>query len=390
MVQTADVAIIGAGIHGASIAFHLARGGLRPHVLDRGSIASGATGQSSGFVRLHYDYEPEARLALASFKYFLAWPEIVGAGDCGYVRTGFMQIEPPAREARLRSNVDTLQRLGVPTMLITADDVRRLAPGLRTDDFEIATYEPDSGYADPTGTAAGFLAAARDMGATVSQGATVSGVTTSGGRVTGVTTPAGVIASPIVVNAAGAWAASIGRMVGVDIPLETWRHDTAYIRRPGGWTTRHPSVIDDINAMYFRTEGRELTLAAVQDDHAIGGPPDKGTLVPAVDFVERLTERLVRRMPELSEGSVQSTQRGQDGLTPDQHPIVGAAGPDGFYLACEFSGTGFKTAPAFGACMAELILDGHASTADIEPFEFERFGPGRTVADPSDSNWGWR
>ncbi len=390
MVRTADAVVIGAGVNGASIAFHLAKRGIRAHVVDKSSRASGATGRSSGFIRLHYEFEPDARLAWASFEYFRAWSEIVGRGDCAYVRTGFIQIERPDEADRLRANVAMQQRIGIPTMLITADDVRRLAPGLVTDDFEIAGYEPESGYADPSGTTAGFLAAATELGATFSQGCTVLGVTTEGGRVIGVGTSQGPIATPIVINAAGPWAAAVGRMVGLDIPIETWRHDTAYIRRPGGWTNRHPAVIDDINSMYFRTEGHELTLAALQDDNVIGGPPDEGSMVAAAGFAERLTERICRRIPGLLDGSIQSTQRGHDGLTPDQHAIIGAAGPDGFYLACGFSGTGFKTAPVVGASIAELIADGQASSADLAPYVLDRFTSGQPIADPLALNWGWR
>ena len=388
MIETADAIIIGGGIQGASLAFHLVEKGLHPLVLERGALASGATGRSSGLVRMHYDLEPEARLAWASFAYFREWRERVG-GECGFTRTGFLQIYPREAADRLRVNVEMQQRVGIPTLLVTADDVRRLAPAFRTDDFDLAAYEPESGYADPSGTTAALLTAARDRGARLVQGCTVTGIRVEGGRVTGVDTSGGAYAAPVVVNAAGAWAREIAALVGLDLPVSVWRHDTAYIRRPPSLRAGHPTVIDDGNAIYFRPEGRELTLVGLEDDSAIGGEPED-VLRPADGFVERVVDRICRRVPGMADASLQSTQRGQDGMTPDQRPILGAAGPGGFYLDSGFSGTGFKTAPAVGACMAELIVDGRATTVDITPFGFERFREGRLLAGALEDRPIWR
>jgi sarcosine oxidase subunit beta len=168
MNDTADALIIGAGVHGASLAFHLARRGLKPIVLERRFLAAGATGRSSGLVRMHYDLEPESRLAWASFQYFRNWAEMVG-GECGFTRTGFVQLVSSAYADSLRLNVAMHQHIGIPTLLITADDVRRLAPYLYTQDFEAAAFEPESGYADPTSTARAFLDAAKRYGARLVQ-----------------------------------------------------------------------------------------------------------------------------------------------------------------------------------------------------------------------------
>lgn len=389
MIETADAIVIGAGVQGASLAFHLASKGLRPVVLERAALASGATGRSSGLVRLHYDLEPEARLAWSSFGCFREWRDRVG-GECGFTRTGFLQLYPRSSGERVRANVEMQQALGIPTLLVTADDVRRLAPAFVTDDFDVAAYEPESGYADPSGTTASLLAAARALGARLVQGCRVTDVLVGAGRVRGVATTTGEFAAPVVVNAAGVWAREVAAMAGLDIPVSVWRHDTAYLVRPTELrATGHPTVIDDGNAMYFRPEGRDMTLVGLEDDAAIGGLPDE---VPAPDeaFVERVAERICRRLPAMSEAELHSTQRGQDGLTPDQRPILGAAGPDGFYLDCGFSGTGFKTAPAVGACMAELIVDGRASTVDITPFGLERFAEGRLLAGAHEDRPIWR
>ena len=388
MIETADAIVIGGGIQGASLAFHLAEKGLRPLVIERSTLASGATGRSSGLVRMHYDLEPEARLAWASFAYFRDWRQRVG-GECGFTRTGFLQLYPREAAARLRANVEMQQRVGIPTMQVSADDVARLAPAFRTDDFDEAAYEPESGYADPSGSTAALLAAARERGGRLVQGCEVTAIRVEGGRVAAVDTTRGSFSAPVVVDAAGAWARGVAALVGLDVPVTVWRHDTAFIRRPRALHLGHPTVIDDGNAVYFRPEGRDLTLIGLEDDAGIGGEPEE-VLRPADEFVERVVDRICRRIPAMADGELQSTQRGQDGITPDQRPILCAAGPDGFYLDCGFSGTGFKTAPAVGACMAELVVDGRSTTVDISAFGLERFSEGRLLAGSHEDRPMWR
>lgn len=375
MEQNADAIIIGGGIHGASLAFHLTQMGLRPLILERFFTASGATGRSSGLVRMHYDLEPESRLAWASFAYFREWAERVG-GDCGFTRTGFVQIVALAYSEQLRANVAMHERIGIPSLLVTPEDVARLAPGFVVDDFDVAAYEPESGYADPSATVNGFLAAARQNGARLVQECEVTAVYTTGGRVTGVGSSKGDFHAPIVVNAAGPWAKQVGALAGLELPIDTWRHDTLFIRRPAALGPSHPTVIDMANSMYFRPETGGLTLVGLEDNNPIGLSPDGDADHAAPDFVDRAVERICRRIPQMEQGSLHSAHSGFDGITPDQRAILGAAGPEGFYLSCGFSGTGFKIGPAVGACLAELIVEGAAKTVDISPFSLERFASG--------------
>jgi len=249
MNPTYDVIIIGGGIHGASLAFHLAGRGVRVAVLERKFLAAGATGRSSGLVRMHYDLEAEARLAWVSFGYFRDWARRVGESpDCGFSRTGFIQIVEREHADALQANVRMHQRIGIPSLLVTADDVKRLAPAFATDDFDLAAYEPESGYADPTSTAQSLMNAARARGAVLMQDCPVTGIRVQAGRVTGVVTPKGEFSAPVVVNAAGAWAREVCHMVGLDLPLSTWRHETMYAHRPPD-ILPHPTVIDFPNSM---------------------------------------------------------------------------------------------------------------------------------------------
>ena len=371
MPDIADAIIIGAGIQGASLAFHLAERGLHPVVLERATAAAGATGRSSGLVRMHYDVETDARLAWWSHGVFSNWNDRIG-GDCGFVRTGFLQLVADDEGDALRANVEMLRGIGIPTTTIDAQGVRALMPGIAVDDAAVAAWEPESGYADPTSATNGFLRAAADRGARLVHGAPVTAVRADGGHVIGVDTPAGSWDAPVVIDAAGAWAGRIAAMVGLELPLDVWRHDVAYLLRPAG-IGRHPAMIDFANAFYIRSEGPSLTLIGLEDGNELGSSPDRPTDTAAIGFPERAAARICRRLPGFEDAGLQSAHSGQDGLTPDQHPIIGPAGPDGFYLDCGFSGTGFKTAPAVGHCLAELIIDGAPTTVDLRPYRPERF-----------------
>jgi sarcosine oxidase subunit beta len=149
-------------------------------------------------------------------------------------------------------------------------------------------------------------------------------------------------------------------------------------------------VIDDHNSMYLRPEGSSLVLVGLEDGSELGGSPDRDTSVAGAGFDRRVAERVVLRIPGLVDGTFHSSHSGQDGITPDQRPILGAAGPDGFYLDCGHSGTGFKTSPAVGLGMAELILDGAATSVDLAPFALERFADGRLLTAEQAYGAGWR
>ena len=378
MSQNFDAIIIGAGVMGASIAFHLAERGLKTAILERNVTASGATGHSSGLVRMHYDLAAESELTFASYKhYFNNWKERVG-GECGFQKTGFMQIAKREHEDKLRGNVANQQRIGINTSVISADDVKKLIPDFITDQFDFAAYEPDSGYADATLTTNSFIEAAKRHGAMLIQNCEVTAIHTSGGRVTGVSTTQGEFAAPTIVSAAGPWAKHVAKLADVDVPLETWTHDVAFLHRPPS-LGKIPAVIDDTINCYFRPEGSALILAAGEDESLRGEAPDAEDQTPTPTFLEKLIDAMVQRIPKIEESGLHSIHVGRDGITPDQRAIYSAAGPDGFYLACGLSGTGFKTAPAAGASMAELILDGKPKTVDITPFRFGRFAEGQLL-----------
>lgn len=377
MTETADVIIIGAGVHGASLAFHLSQRGVKVTILEKKFVAAGATGRSSGLVRMHYDVRQDTELAWVSFQYFRNWKERVG-GDCGFTRTGFIQLVAPADKETLKANVAMHQAIGVPVVLIKGDDVKRLAPSFNVDDIELAAYESESGYAMPSDTANTLINAARTKGAGLIQDCRVTGILTTNSRVTGIKTTQGEFTAAVVVNAAGAWAGKVNEMAGLNLPYDTWHHDTMFVARPREIGPSHPTVIDFAYEMYFRPEGN-LTLVGLEDGNPLGESPDSETDHARKGFVERGIDRICKRIPSMENGALHSAHAGYDGITPDQHPMLGAAGPDGFYLDCGFSGTGFKTAPAVGLCMSELILDGKSKAVDLSIYSPHRFKEGKHI-----------
>lgn len=380
MNESAEIVIIGAGVQGASLAFHLARDGVRPLVLDRPGAVN-ATGRSSGMVRMHYDVPENAALAWRSLETFCQWPEIVG-GHCGFTRTGFLQLVPAALVDQLSANVGMLQSLGIATRLVTAAEIRHLAPEMEVGDIQLAAYEPESGYADPSAAAASLLAAARACGAAVRSSA-VTQIVIEGSRVIGVRTADGEITSDAVVLAAGAWSTEIAAGIGLDLPIRSWVHDTAYVTRPAGFQA-FPAFIDFGRAMYVRPEGEHLVLVGLEDGNPIlDRPADvrKG----ADGFTDRAVERVAGRLPRLADGGLHSSNYGVDGITPDQQPIIGPAapyGPDGLWLDCGFSGTGFKTAPAVGESLATMLMQGVGWAPELAIFGIDRFHTDRVIAAP--------
>ncbi|MGD8626894.1 MAG: FAD-dependent oxidoreductase [Anaerolineae bacterium] len=377
--KTAEIVVVGGGVIGTSIAYHLARMGAgRVVLLDRKHLAAGSTGTSSGLVRMHYDNRLEAEIALKSFEVFRHFDEIVG-GDCGFVSTGFVRTVEPHNLEKLRANVEMLQSLGVHTWLITGAELREMAPYLHTDDIPLAAYEPDAGYADPHLTTMGFANAARRHGAQVCQGVEVTGIELDGGRVTGVSTPEGTIAAPVVVNAAGPWAGLVAALTGLQIETTIMHHQVAVVEAPPELAWPHLTVIDRLHHIYLRPETGRLTLVgASHDNYAL--PPEK-----LDNYSERLTsetlyrvlERLCARIPALETGAIRKGHAGIYVDSADRHALLGPApGLEGFYCAVGFSGHGFKEAPIVGQAMAELIVDGRAEVVDITPLRLTRFEEG--------------
>jgi sarcosine oxidase, subunit beta len=377
--KTADFIILGAGVMGASIAFHLAqRKAGRILILDKGHAGSGGSGRSSALVRMHYSFPPEVQLALISLRIFERWTELVGEPTL-FQKTGFVRIVHPNESERLRLNVEMQQKLGVNVRLIDRHELQELEPDWRVDDVHLAAYEPDSGYGDGAGVANDFLARARDSGAAYLPRTEAIQLLHANGRIHGIRTDQGEFHAPVVIASAGPWTRALFHQAGVDLPIETEFHQVAILKNAPGMRSDGCACIDSGSATYFRPDGHDKTL--VGDFYGIRPiDPDNFPQRPSDESLEMLIERACLRLPKLENAEVMRGVTGVYDMTPDSRPLLGEIpGIRGLYACAGFSGMGFKISPAVGLVMSELVLDGTSTTVDISAFRPQRFVEGQPI-----------
>jgi sarcosine oxidase subunit beta len=381
MARTYDAIVIGGGVMGASIAFHLARAGAgRIALVEARTLCAGNTRKSGAIVRMHYSNDPEARLALTSLAYFQRWDAMVG-GECGFQQTGFVLLVGPENLERLDRNVARLRALGVQTSALRPEELRDVMPSLQTEGVAGGAYEPGSGYADAVATTQSLAEAARRLGAEILEGTPVAAIEQSGGRVTGVRTADDVLAAPVVVCAANTWSPGLLKTVGVDLPVVPRRAQTSYWERPATYTGPHLVVLDTTTALYTRAHGSGEILGGAADE--TGGSPTSPDLYgeePDAGFPDEVASRMRVRVPALGNATLARAACGLYDMSPDTRAILDRVpGVDGLYLAAGFSGTGFKKAPAVGLGLAELITSGAATSVDLLPFRYGRFAEGAPI-----------
>ena len=375
-MASADVIAIGGGVNGASTLFHLAQAGVKNAVLiEQGNLAAGATGKSGALVRMHYTNSHETRLAHESLKVFQNWGEIVG-GTCGYTPTGFVHVVAPEHEAELRATIAMQQALGVNTRVISAAELREIEPACRAGDLTYVGYEPESGYADPIQTCYGFARRARELGARIQTGTTVTAIRTDHGRVVGVDTSVGPIDAPTVVLAGGAWANRLLQPLDIDLGLVPNRIQVVIFRWPEALAQGHRTFIDTIHHTWFRPENGNGTLIGAEWIVSNDAPDNyRETADPA--SVEMARARLAARFPAMTEAPMRGGWAGMVMMSPDGRPIIDQL-PElpGLFVITGDSGTSFKTSPAIGKALAEWISAGAPQAADVSAFSAARFREG--------------
>jgi sarcosine oxidase subunit beta len=376
--KTADFIILGAGVMGASLAFHLARRNAgRIAVIDKDHAGSGGSGRSSALVRMHYSFSAEVQLALISLKMFQHWREIVGEpGE--FRKTGFVRIVHPGESDLLKKNVAMQKSLGANVELLDRHQLKELEPEWQVDEVEVAAYEPDSGYGDGNIVANDFLSRARDSGATYLSKTRVTGFLIEGGRVRGVQTEQGEIHAPTVIAATGPWTRPLFQSTGFDPPIETEFHQVAILKNAPGMKAG-AACIDSVTATYFRSDASDKFLVG---DFYGKRPidPDNFPQRTSETDLEEIIDRAARRLPKLESAEVMRGVTGVYDVTPDSRPLLGPVpGVKGLYLCAGFSGMGFKISPAIGLVMSEQILDGQPKSVDITPFRPTRFQEGQPI-----------
>ena len=369
MTLTADIVIIGGGIHGCSLAFHLAAANAGSVILiEKNHIAAGPTGQSGAMIRALYNDKIYTDLVTASTRMFEQWNEIVG-GDAGFVQQGFLRITDSLAAEAIGGDLELTRDSGEPFEILDRDQLAQLVPAGQFTGNEFGILFPTGGYADPYKATVEMAAAAGRLGAHIHEGVEVTGIRVDGGRVSAVETDTDVIMTSLVVNCAGSWSDRVAAMVGIPLPIQIQPAPTCLFRKPDSMATCGPILSDGINKVYLRAMG-DAVYRAAHFGHAnqVVDPDDFDKTVPAHQ-VQMLRDGLCDRYDAMRRAPALGGFTALYDMTPDSHPIVGPIeGVDGFWCDCGWSGNGFAPAPANARSLAEMILGGEP------PIDLDYFG----------------
>jgi len=379
--NTASVVVIGGGVMGASTAYHLAQRGCTGVVLleKEEFFGMGSTGRCAGGIRYQFSTEINIRLSLLSLPMLDRFEDELGQ-NIGIRRDGYLFILTNEHDVNVfRHNVELQHSLRVQTQWLSADDVRRRVPQLAADDVLAGAYHDKDGLADPNSVVMGYVNAARRLGVRTLTGVDVRAIETTGeagaGKVTGVQTSRGPIACEVVVVAAGPWSAPISATAGIDVPITPLRRQIMTTTPLPEIARDFPFVLDFAQSLYFHREGEGI-LTGQSNPHEQPGFDQE--IDPDWELMHM--EAAVARLPLLGKAGRLSHWAGLYEMTPDAHPILGAAPPlAGYYIVAGFSGHGFMHGPGAGLLLSEIILDGRATTLDISALELSRFAEGRLI-----------
>jgi sarcosine oxidase subunit beta len=377
MLETADIVIIGAGIVGCSIAYHLAaQGAPRVVVVEKDLICSGSTGKSGGGIRQQFATELNVRLSLESLQMFHRMRDELGI-DPEFRPVGYLFMATTEKEMDLfRRQAEFQQRYRIPVEIVSPDDIHRIIPYIRLSDIIGGAYCPTDGYAAPYEVTMGYASVARRLGVKIHEQRPVRGILREAGRVIGVETSHGPIHARVVVNAAGPEGGLVGAMAGIEIPVKPYRRQIFTTGPLPEFSQEPPLTIDYHRNWYFRGEMGGCLFSGPKDEES--------TFNTNVDW-EHLAEsvaKAVARVPILERAEIKRGWAGSYDISPDNNAILGAV-PElsGFYVATGHSGHGFMHGPATGKLMAELILTGRTSI-DIGPLSLDRFRTGKIIREP--------
>ena len=378
MKKTADVVIIGGGVIGLSIAYYLAlKKAGRIVLFEKGRLGEGSTSRCVGGIRTQFSTEINIRFSLESLKTFERFKEEFGI-DPEFKRIGYLFLATTKDEVEIfNQNTKLQKKFDIPVEFLSSEEIRARWPYLRTDDILEGTFCSWDGYAGPSEVLTGFSIGARRAGVKIYQGMEVLEISSVRGKIRSVKTRDEEISTDVLINAGGPYAASIGKMVGIEVPVKPLRRQI-FITAPFHLASHAiPLTIDFHREWYFRQEGKGFLLS---------GPLDRqSSFNLSVDWqaMAEASENAMRRVPAFEEARIVRGWAGLYEISPDHHAILGKVpGVEGFILANGFSGHGFQHSPAVGKAIAELIVDGKATTIDISSLSIERFGKGELVLEP--------
>ena len=386
-MQAYDVIVIGAGVVGTSVAYHLgALGAQRVLVLDRTQVGAGTTAQSSGILRTHYSVPENAALARRSWRVFEDLAGYLGDDEAssGLVRCGYLIAAPEgsAKLAPLQATLAAQQAMGIPVQLLSPDDARLRLPICRFDDAGLIGFEPEAGFADAYLVATGFARAARRHGVKIIEGVEVLSLLRDGVQVSGVHTAQGRFSAPLVISVQNIWARDIERWTGIPTPVSAEQHTVLALAGPERYTSDMP-VFKDLASpgmLYCRSYGGTQMLVGEGIAGTLLAEPDNEQGDISMDYMAEVGAQVADRFPSFETAGVAASWTGVYDVTPDWNPVLGRV-PDvpGLMVAYGFSGHGFKLSPAVGRVLAQEAL-GLPTDVPLAPYALERFRTGRMLA----------
>jgi sarcosine oxidase subunit beta len=375
VTDKAEAIIVGGGVIGTCIAFHLAKLGMRDLLLlERSHLAAGSTGRSVGMVETVYSSDVNVALAKFGYEELSRFEAVTGHSADFHPRKYLETVRTPEHVHFLEEAQEISARYGLDTAMLTPEEVREVFPELRTEDLAAGLLSDHAGFCDPHSVATGYAEAAKSMGLRIRTRSPVERVLVDHGQVRGVRVGGEELATPVVVNATGAWCNDLNRGLGFELPVELWQRQIFVTTPHAEIPADRPMYIDTEGRFYFRQElDGGFILGLVEDTAA----KDLANPETDWDFKTKAVEAAVHRVPMLADTQIARGWSGIVTFTPDQLPVLGAVREaQGFYLANGMSGYGVMISPAVGQILAEMIVRGESRTIDASSLSYDRFREG--------------
>jgi sarcosine oxidase subunit beta len=375
--RIAEVAIVGGGIMGASIAYHLAARGIKNVVVfeREEALGAGSTAKCAGGVRLQFTTAANVAMSKLSIAALKRFEEEIGV-PVDFRQNGYLFVlSDESQLETFRENAAKQQELGVPVEVLTVEEAKRVVPEMETEDLVGATFGAEDGIASPAAILQGYAKKAKELGALFETSVEVAAMDVASNRVQGLIVNGDRWEVGAVVNAAGPWAARVGEMAGIEIPVEPYRR-MVFITAPLPWVPdSFPMLIDWGTGVYMHKESGGMLMGESDRNE-----PASFNQQVDWDWLATVSEHATHRVPALSEAEIKTGWAGLYEVSPDHNAILGHVPElENFICANGFSGHGMMHAPAVGLSIAELITEGQAQSVDLAPYSIERFRGKQTI-----------